>query len=69
MRAQDTFVAQLDDGTMAFVTKGDTLPGTHELVKRDLDGSGVLFRPLDGDAETADEPKAAPKSRATGKAS
>ncbi|HSZ41803.1 MAG TPA: hypothetical protein VK817_17750 [Trebonia sp.] len=46
MKAQDTFVAVLDDGTTAFVTKGDTLPATHELVKRDA-GSGKLFQPLD----------------------
>ena len=63
MKAQDTFVAQLADGSQRFVTKGETLPASHELVKRDA-GSGVLFRPLDADEEEeAPEPaKAAPKS-------
>jgi|HubBroStandDraft_2_1064218.scaffolds.fasta_scaffold128048_3 hypothetical protein len=71
MRAQDTFVAQLGDGTQAFVTKGDTLPDTHELVKRDADGSGILFKPLDEpeEAPPADGPKlSARASRAAGKA-
>jgi hypothetical protein len=68
MRAQDTFVAVLDDGTTAFVSKGDTLPDSHELVKRDA-GSGTLFRPLDageGEPKAAAAPRA---SRAAGKAS
>ncbi len=66
MRAQDTFVAVLDDGTTAFVSKGDTLPASHELVKRDA-GSGALFRPLDDAVEEKPAAKAAP--RAAGKAS
>jgi hypothetical protein len=52
MKAQDTFVAMLGDGSQKFVTKGDTLPDSHELVKRDLAGGGLLFSPLDtGDDE------------------
>ena len=78
MRAQDTFVAVLADGTTAFVSKGDTLPDSHELVKRDA-GSGILFRALDAgedkapaksepaEAEAKAPVRAAPKT--TGKAS
>lgn len=69
-RAQDTFVADLKDGTSIRVVKGDVLPEGHELVKRDQAGAGQLFRPLD---ETPEDP--APKSpaarvtaRVTGKA-
>ena len=57
-RAQDTFVADLKDGTSVRVVKGEVLPEGHELVKRDMDGSGSLFRPLD-DSPAEDEPKAA----------
>lgn len=45
--AQDTFTAQMPDGSFKHVTKGDWLPDNHELVKRDADpalGSGVLFK-------------------------
>jgi hypothetical protein len=58
-QAQDTFVAQMDDGSMRYVTKGEVLPDKHELVKRDQAGTGLLFRPLDLDGE-----EAAPKSGA-----
>ena len=80
-KAQDTFIAVLDDGTERLVTKGETLAGNHELVKRDLKGSGTLFRPMDtGEDEKAPaksepakaEAKAAPvkaASRSAGKAS
>jgi hypothetical protein len=62
-QAQDTFVAVLGDGTERLVTKGEMLPDSHELVKRDAKGSGALFRPLniDGD-ETPGKP--APKAKA-----
>jgi hypothetical protein len=77
MKAQDTFVAQLADGSQRFVSKGETLPASHELVKRDQAGDGVLFRPLDADEEetVAPAPKSAPAkaearpARAAGKAS
>lgn len=46
-QAQDTFVAELKDGTIRRVTKGEVLPDRHELVKRDMEGSGTLFRDLD----------------------
>jgi hypothetical protein len=62
-QAQDTFVAVLKDGTERLVTKGEVLPDSHELVKRDADGSGGLFRALNVDG---DDP--APKGRATSKA-
>jgi hypothetical protein len=57
MKAMDTFVAQLKDGSQVFVSKGDTLPDSHELVKRDQAGGGLLFRALD----TGEEPP--PKSQ------
>lgn len=46
-QAQDTFVAELSDGTIRRVTKGEVLADRHELVKRDQAGSGTLFKPLD----------------------
>jgi hypothetical protein len=55
-QAQDTFVALLGDGTERLVTKGDPLPESHELVKRDQAQTGALFRPLD-----IDEPPPSPK--------
>lgn len=51
MKAQDTFIAVLGDGTERLVAKGETLPANHELVKRDAKGSGQLFRPLDAGEE------------------
>jgi hypothetical protein len=56
-RAQDTFIADLEDGTSVRVAKGEVLPESHELVKRDLAGSGTLFRPLD-DGSKAEKPPA-----------
>ena len=35
--AQDTFVADLADGSSMRVSKGHQLPAVHELVKRDQD--------------------------------
>lgn len=56
-QAQDTFVAMLADGSQRFVTRGEVLPDNHELVRRDRDGGGVLFRPLDlGEEEPAVKP-------------
>jgi hypothetical protein len=52
-QAQDTFIATMPDGTDKLVKKDDPLPETHELVKRDLAGSGTLFRPLDDGAPVA----------------
>jgi hypothetical protein len=49
MQAQETFVADLDDGTSVRVVKGEVLPDKHELVKRDAAGSGMLFKPLELD--------------------
>lgn len=45
MQAVDTFVATMKDGSERLVAKGEVLPDSHELVKRDQ--SGVLFRRLD----------------------
>lgn len=67
-RAQDTFVADLKDGTSVRVVKGEVLPEGHELVKRDAAGSGQLFRPLDTGEDEAPAPKAR-ASRSSGKAS
>lgn len=65
-QAQDTFVAELDDGTIRRVTKGEVLADRHELVKRDQAGAGVLFKPLDlGEDE---KPPAKSASRASAKA-
>ena len=64
-QAQDTFVAGLADGTERLVAKGEPLPETHELVKRDLEaakadpGRAPLFRLLD-----AGEPEPVRQSRA-----
>lgn len=74
-QAQDTFVAELKDGTIRRVTKGEVLPDRHELVKRDQDGAGTLFRRLDlGEDEppaksgpAKAETKAAPVKPAGGK--
>jgi len=65
-QAQDTFVAVLGDGTERLVTRGEVLPDSHELVKRDADGAGLLFRPLNIDGD--EEPPAKATSRATPKA-
>jgi hypothetical protein len=68
-QAQDTFVAVLDDGTEQRVVKGEVLPDSHELVRRDANCSGTLFRPLNLDG---DEPRkgrvtaAAPKTAGNG---
>lgn len=45
VQAQDTFNADLADGSQLTVTKGELLPAGHEVVK--LDVSGTLFRPFD----------------------
>jgi hypothetical protein len=82
-RAQETFVAEMGDGSSVRVVKGDTFPAGHELVRRDMAGTGMLFRPLDtGDDEAAKDtgagdtakpaakapaPKAAPPPRVTAK--
>lgn len=67
MQAADTFVATMEDGSDHLVTKGQVLPWGHPLVKRDRDGSGTLFRPLDlGGDDPDDEP--APAKSAPAKA-
>jgi hypothetical protein len=61
MQATDTFVATMNDGSDQLVTKGQVLPFGHELVRRDREGSGSLFRPLDlGGEDEAEEPKSEP---------
>jgi len=61
-QAQDTFVAGLADGTERLVSKGEPLPETHELVKRDLAAAAPdrapLFRPLDDGEPPASRPRA-----------
>jgi hypothetical protein len=76
MQATDTFVATMKDGSDQLITKGQVLPFGHELVRRDRDGSGTLFRPLDLGGEDEPDPKsetsatapvrAAPKAPARG---
>ena len=48
-QAQDTFVAEID-GTPVYVQRGQVFADNHPVVKLD-DGRGLLFRPLDIDAE------------------
>jgi hypothetical protein len=48
-QAQDTFVAVLADGSERLVTRGEVLPDSNELVKRDAKSGAGLFRPLDID--------------------
>ena len=57
-QAQDTFVAEMDDGSQVRVTKGEFLPESHPLVKRDQDGSGTLFKQV----YLAEDERPAPKS-------
>jgi len=64
MQATDTFVATMQDGSDRLVTKGDVLPSGHELVKRDRDGSGTLFRPLDLGDEDEPAPAKSPPAKA-----
>jgi hypothetical protein len=59
-QAQDTFVAEMADGSQVRVVKGEFLPESHELVKRDQDGAGMLFKQV----YLAEDEKAAPKSTA-----
>ena len=71
-QAQDTFVAQMDDGSDQLITKGQVVSDSHELVKRDRKGAGILFRDLDlGDADESpakSEPAKAAPAAATAKA-
>jgi hypothetical protein len=67
-QAQDTFVAGLADGGERMVMKGEPLPESHELVKRDLaaakdnPGRVALFRLLDeGEPPPAKPRRAAPR--------
>ena len=70
-RARQQFNADMPDGSQRTVHIGEVLPGSHELVKRDLDGAtaavkaGVdrdaLFEPLDSGE---DEAEPAPPKRA-----
>lgn len=70
-RAQDTFVAGMPDGTEHLIRKGDPLPESHELVKRDQAASKAdpgrlpLFALLDdGEPEPAAKPRAAAARKA-----
>jgi hypothetical protein len=56
-QSMDSFVAELGDGSEMRVMKGEVLPDAHELVKRDLKGSGTLFRKLDLEEEPPPGPK------------
>ncbi len=69
-QAQDTFVAGLEDGTERLITKGEPLPESHELVKRDLaaakdsPGRSALFRPLADDEPPPAKPQRPRAARA-----
>ena len=67
MQATDTFVATMRDGSDHLVMKGQILPWGHELVKRDREGSGTLFRPLDLGEPEAEEPESVPAKAETPK--
>jgi hypothetical protein len=56
-QAMDSFVAGLAGGGEIRVMKGEVLPDKHELVQRDLKGSGTLFRHLDLEEEAPPGPK------------
>jgi hypothetical protein len=70
-RARQQFNADMPDGSQKTVHIGEVLPGSHELVKRDLDaataavkagtGRDALFEPLDSGEEEV--PEEAPKAR------
>ena len=71
--AQDTFVADLADGSSMRVSKGHPLPAVHELVMRDQDpktGGGQLFRHayFTDDEKPAPAPKSEAKADAPAKA-
>lgn len=71
-QAQDTFVAELKDGTPLRVARGEVFPDSHELVKRDQAGSGTLFKPLDlgeDEAPAKSQPKPSAKAPAAKPAS
>lgn len=61
--AQDTFYAGLEDGGERLVVKGEPLPESHELVKRDLAACKAdkdrtpLFRLLDEDQPPPAKPR------------
>lgn len=67
-QAQDTFVAGLDDGTERLITKGEPLPESHDLVKRDLKASKdnpsrlPLFRALADDEPPPAKPQRKPRA-------
>lgn len=56
-QAQDTFVAEMKDGTTRRVVKGEVFADNHELVKRDQAGAGVLFKPLNLGEDEVPKPK------------
>ena len=75
-RARQQFNADMPDGSQRTVHIGEVLPGSHELVRRDLDGAtaavragierDALFEPLDS-GEDEVPAKSAP-AKATAKA-
>lgn len=50
-QAQDTFTAEMPDGSPIAVTKGEVLPDDHYLVQLDA-GRGLLFKPFSFGEET-----------------
>ena len=64
--AQDTFVAQLKDGSSLRVQRGSTWPDKHEVVALD-GGRGHLFKDLDlGESEPEPAPKSAAEAAPAG---
>jgi len=66
-QAQETFVAELKDGSTVRVQRGEVFADGHEVVKLDA-GRGLLFKPLDVDEPGDKAPKPAPKVSRAGKA-
>ena len=60
--AQDTFTAELKDGSSLLVVKGSPWPDRHEVVLKD-GGRGLLFKPLDDGSGQPPEPAAKPAAR------
>jgi hypothetical protein len=62
-QAQDTFTAQLKDGSSLRVSKGEVFADSHEVVKLD-GGRGLLFKPLDFGEDEKPPAKSAAKAEA-----
>jgi hypothetical protein len=68
-RAREQFNADMPDGSQRTVHVGEVLPGSHELVKRDLDGAAAASKagrerlPLFVQLDAGEESPPAPRPR------